>query len=58
MEEMEITLQSVTNFIKEECEEKSDENADMTIFYYANERQCGRFETKCNGKTKTKSFDR
>ena len=50
MEEIEVTANSVNAFISEECDDEEDHGIDMTIFYYAQQRQCGKLVTKCDGK--------
>ncbi len=49
IEEIEITNNSVTNFINEECSDEDDYGISMTILYADSNNKCGKFQVICNG---------
>lgn len=49
MEEIEITRNSVTKFIDNECSDEDDYGIPMTILYANSNNKCGKFEVICNG---------
>jgi hypothetical protein len=48
MEEIEINRDTVTNYIKDECEDEDDYGIEMTMFYYDNNLKCGHFTANCD----------
>jgi len=49
IEEIEVTNNSVTNFIDEECSDEDDYGIPMTILYANSNNKCGKFQAICNG---------
>jgi hypothetical protein len=49
IEEIEITNNSITNFINEECSDEDDYGIPMTILYADSNNKCGKFQVICNG---------
>jgi hypothetical protein len=50
MEEIEINSDTMKRFLNDECADEDDYGIDMTMFFHENNRQCGQFTAKCNGK--------
>jgi len=53
MEEIEVTPNSLENFLRDECDDEEDYGIEMTIFYADEKTQCGRLTATCNELTKT-----
>jgi len=51
MEEIEITSNSIDNFLNDECADKDDYGIEMTIFYGDNSLKCSQFTAICNQMT-------
>jgi hypothetical protein len=49
MEEIEITRNSITKFIDNECSDEDDYGIPMTILYTDSNNKCNKFEAICNG---------
>jgi hypothetical protein len=49
MEEIEITRNTLTKFMDDECDDEDDYGIPMTIFYADSNSKCGRFTVPCNG---------
>jgi len=52
MEEIEINSNTVSNFLKEECDDEDDYGIEMTIFYADNSLKCNKFTATCNQGTR------
>jgi len=53
MEEIEVTGDTVKNFMEEECADEDDFGIEMTMWYYGNNVQCKQFTATCNQATRT-----
>jgi hypothetical protein len=49
LEEIEITRNSLTKFIDDECNDEDDYGIPMTIIYADSNNKCGKFQAMCNG---------
>lgn len=49
MEEIEVTSNSLSKFIDDECNDEDDYGIPMTILYTDSNNKCGKFQVICNG---------